>query len=142
MHPRLTPHRKTVLAILHKSSDHPAARQVFERALEASPKISQATVYNTLAYLVDEGLIRKFSLGSALDRYEAITDRHDHVVCRECNQIIDVNLKSSLQAFKIPVPAGFWIEDISVTVTGLCHKCKNKIVSHRTEKRQNSAVEM
>lgn len=126
IHLRLTTHRQTVLSIIQSSTDHPTARQIFERVIRVSPQISQATVYNTLSFLVNKGLIQRFNLGSDLDRYEATTERHDHVVCKSCGKIVDVNMNSAFKTFKIPVPAGFWIDNLTITVTGLCQKCKTK----------------
>lgn len=59
----ITAHRQAVLDVIKASKDHPTARMVFKRALKKSPKLSFATVYNSLKYLSEQGLIRQFQFG-------------------------------------------------------------------------------
>lgn len=51
-----------------------------------------ATVYNNLAQLYSDGLIRKVSVEGFPDRYDKMTP-HDHLVCRICGRLADIRFK-------------------------------------------------
>ncbi|HUS35016.1 MAG TPA: transcriptional repressor, partial [Verrucomicrobiae bacterium] len=47
----MTRQRQQVFDVVAESHDHPTAEQIFERAKNANPEISFATVYNCLSVL-------------------------------------------------------------------------------------------
>ena len=57
------------------------------------PGTSTPTVYATLELLVELGLVRKlcFDAGTAL--YDARTEPHQHVVCRHCGRVEDLDIE-------------------------------------------------
>jgi Fur family transcriptional regulator, peroxide stress response regulator len=121
----LTTHRQTVLEVVKESTDHPTARTVFERALIRSPKLSFATVYNALKYLVDQGMIRAVNFGEESMRYDAMLERHDHLICRKCLSVLDVtNIEPPQIGTDFPKPKGFKVEEISFQLIGLCDNCQ------------------
>jgi Fur family peroxide stress response transcriptional regulator len=127
MREQLTSHRQTVLAVVKASKDHPTARQVFERAVAKSPRLSFATVYNSLKYLTANGLIRQVSFGEEAVRYDAILSRHDHLICRKCQRVDDLtSLTPPRPGTDFPSPTGFKIEEISVQIMGLCQNCQQE----------------
>lgn len=127
MEPSLTPHRKTVLGIVRASADHPSARQVFQRVLKKDPGLSQATVYNSLNFLTDGGFLRKVGSDEEGVRYDGMLARHDHLVCRQCGRIEDIDLSAALKSKqKLPRLAHFQAEEISLRVTGLCRNCRRQ----------------
>src|ERR1041385_1391658 len=86
----LTRQRSLVLDVVRTPDEHPTATEVFERARETMPGISFATVYNSLRYLKEAGLIREIaSFGKSPSRYDSETYRHDHAVCSECGRLVD-----------------------------------------------------
>jgi Fur family peroxide stress response transcriptional regulator len=120
----LTAHRQTVLEVVKTSHDHPTARMVFERALKRAPKLSFATVYNSLKYLAEQGRVRQFNFGQDSARYDGMLGRHDHLICRKCGKVEDFNRISPPKAgTDFTVPKGFKVEELSIQITGLCDKC-------------------
>src|ERR1700754_3720261 len=90
---RLTPRRRAVLDVLRGATDHPTAADVYDRVRVVSPGIGAATVYRTLGLLVEAGLALELNLGDGVAaRYDANTQRHDHVVCDGCGQAVDIDL--------------------------------------------------
>ena len=76
--PVLTRQRKAVLDVVRAGDTHPTAAEIFEQARKAMPAISFATVYNSLRYLKQAGLVREVAFGNGASRYDRETDRHDH----------------------------------------------------------------
>lgn len=76
----LTPQRDAVLQAVRASQAHLTASEVYESARKIWPSISYATVYNSLRYLKDGGLIGEIQFGNGASCYGAMTDRHDHAL--------------------------------------------------------------
>lgn len=121
---QLTSHRKTVFDVVKASMDHPTARQVFDRAIQKSPRLSFATVYNSLKYLSDHGLIKQVSFGEDYVRYDGMLNRHDHLFCRNCHQVADLMDLAIPPTSNFSLPLGFKVEEVSLKITGLCQDCQ------------------
>lgn len=120
----LTRQRQAVLQVIRDADAHLTANEVFEDARRLLPGISFATVYNSLRYLKQEGLIGEVSFGNDASRYDRNLTRHDHAICRECEKLVDLDLRipSSLlkEAAKL---SKFEAESIELTLRGLCPDC-------------------
>ena len=87
----MTKYAKKILEIVESSNDHLTAEQIFMQLRETYPTVVLATVYNNLNRLWEENRIRKVSLEGMADRYDR-TRRHDHIVCKKCGRLLDVDL--------------------------------------------------
>ena len=119
----LTKHRETVLTVVQSSKDHPTARQVFDRSLKRDPRLSMATVYNSLNFLTEGGYVRRLDSGEDGTRYDGILAQHDHLICRQCGKIEDVDLLPSERA-RFSTLSNFHVEEVSLRITGLCVRCR------------------
>lgn len=85
---RCTDQRVQIFESLAACKSHPTAEQLHRMVAERSPRISLATVYNTLDALCRAGLCRRIpSEGGA--RYDADTCDHLHIVTDD-GRLIDV----------------------------------------------------
>ncbi|OHV35903.1 MULTISPECIES: Fur family transcriptional regulator [Pseudofrankia] len=122
---RLTPQRAAVLAVLRAAHDHPTASEVYERVRAVAPGIGSATVYRSLALLVDTGHALELNLGAGVAaRYDANTDRHDHAVCDRCGRAVDIDhpIPRGMVA-EIARNSGFSITGYDLQFRGLCPEC-------------------
>ncbi|NCN10971.1 MAG: transcriptional repressor [Leptospira sp.] len=115
----LTKHRELILQNLQDRRDHPTAKMVFDGTKDSVKKISFATVYNSLEYLVERGLVKKLNIDSDSARYDAILDAHSHLICSDCGKIIDI------PALKLEGDGdfeeyNFQAKEISINVVGVC----------------------
>jgi Fe2+ or Zn2+ uptake regulation protein len=125
MENKLTPHRQVVLEVLKASQNHPTAREVFEASAKLSPKLSFATVYNALKYLTEAGLVRLIRFGDDAVRYDPMTERHDHLICRGCGSIFDaMGIPAPALPSAFALPEGFEVEEITVQFQGTCGRCR------------------
>lgn len=126
--PGLTRQRRLVLDLVRTEDEHPTAAEVFEQASRAMPGISFATVYNSLRYLKDAGIIREIaSFGKSPSRYDSETYRHDHAVCSECGRLVDFDLPGTVELMRSAARASrFKAESVHLTLVGLCPKCRAK----------------
>ena len=84
---RLTPQRLLVLDALHGADGHQTAEAIFEQVRARYPYVNLATVYRTLNWLRDRGLITETDLGGGQTEYEALGERrHHHLICLGCGE--------------------------------------------------------
>lgn len=121
----LTKQRQCVLRVIYDSEKHLSANEVFAGARAIMPGISFATVYNSLRYLKNEGLIGEVQFGSGAHRYDRNLTRHDHAVCIECGAIVDLKLALPPHVFERAAElTDFEAQSIELTVRGRCPKCR------------------
>ena len=123
----VTVQRRAVFAELAGRRDHPTADQVYDSCRGQVPGLSRTTVYRVLDTLVGAGLARKVQHAGGVVRFDAMTERHHHLVCEGCSRLVDLE-DSVVPPLRIPEVAGtgFRITDYSVSFTGLCPACAKK----------------
>jgi Fur family peroxide stress response transcriptional regulator len=123
----LTPQRRTVFEVIRESENHLTASEIFEAARRRRPSISYATVYNSLRYLKEAGLIDEISFGNGASRYDRVTKRHDHALCTCCGKLVDLELNVTDELMRSAARRSrFKPESLHVTLRGLCPDCRSK----------------
>jgi len=123
----LTPQRQVVLQVVRGTEAHLTAAEIYDAARALLPSISFATVYNSLRYLRDEGLISEITFGNAASRYDRETGRHDHAVCTECGRLTDFDLDETAALLKLAARRSkFKPQSVHLTLYGLCPDCAAK----------------
>jgi Fur family peroxide stress response transcriptional regulator len=123
----LTPQREAVLRVVNESTEHLTANEIYEAARRLLPTISFATVYNSLKYLREAGLVREINFGKASSRYDRETARHDHAVCTRCDKLVDFDLaETPLLVRAAARRSRFKPESIHLTLLGICPECQAK----------------
>ncbi|MGH9948191.1 MAG: Fur family transcriptional regulator [Pyrinomonadaceae bacterium] len=122
-----TKQRQAVLRVIRESDVHLTANEVFENAKRLLPGISFATVYNSLRYLKNEGLIGEVRFGTDAARYDRKLTRHDHAICTSCEKLVDLELSIPDGLFKVAAKRSkFKPESIELTLHGLCPECSKQ----------------
>lgn len=121
---RLTKHRQSVLQVIRESDKHLTANEVFDDARRLLPGISFATVYNSLRYLKNEGLIGEIQFGTEAKLYDRKLMRHDHAICNSCGKLVDLELSLPDGLLKAAATLSkFEAASIELTLRGLCPEC-------------------
>ena len=122
---KLTPQREAVFQVILGREDHPTANEIFEAARKRLPSISYATVYNSLKYLKEAGLVHEIRFGDSASRYDGITDRHDHAICNKCGKLVDFELPQIAPLMQAAArKSGFKPDSVHLTLRGLCADCR------------------
>jgi Fur family transcriptional regulator, peroxide stress response regulator len=125
--PVLTRQRKVVLDVIQSGDTHPTAAEIFAAARQAMPSISFATVYNSLRYLKQAGLVREVAFGNGASRYDRETERHDHAICSACGTLVDFDLPGTVELIRSAARAArFKAESVHLTLVGLCPNCRER----------------
>jgi Fur family peroxide stress response transcriptional regulator len=121
----LTPQREAILQVIRESENHMTASEIFEAARRVLPSISYATVYNSLKYLKEAGLVHEISFGNGASRYDRETERHDHALCTSCGKLVDFDLTVTSDLVRAAVrKTRFKPESLHLTLRGLCPDCR------------------
>ena len=88
---RMTRERRAILEEMLAVRGHFDADQLLMIFRRKGRPVSRATLYRTLARLVDAGLVHKIEMARGQARYESMFGRHhhDHLVCLSCGDIIE-----------------------------------------------------
>jgi Fur family transcriptional regulator, peroxide stress response regulator len=122
---RLTPQRRAVLDVVTESGDHPTAAQILDRVRRRVEGVGPATVYRTLALLVETGQVAELRLveGQAL-RYDHTVHRHDHLVCTGCGLVEDTHVQLDAGALaELTRKTSFTVAGYDVQLHGSCARC-------------------
>ena len=88
--------------------------------------ISRQAVFDTLGVLTDRGLIRRIQPARSAARYEdRVDDNHHHLVCRDCDRVVDVDCAAGHRpCLDVDDDFGFEIDEAEVIYWGLCPGCR------------------
>lgn len=121
---RLTRQRQLILDILKKDFSHPSAEDIYAKVRQKLPKISLATVYRNLNFLVNMGLAREIVIPGGANRFDGHMKDHDHFVCNVCKKIYNVP-KYPLEKSYLP-NKDYQIGNFKLDLFGVCAACKDK----------------
>jgi Fe2+ or Zn2+ uptake regulation protein len=126
---RMTNQRRLILETLAYCTDHPTAVEIFTRARKEDPDLNLSTVYRTMRWLEQGGLVngRLFENERRQERFDPVEDKnrgHCHFRCRICNKIIEFPaplLEQIERDFAVQHEAQ--IESMSLVLYGVCREC-------------------
>lgn len=122
---RLTPQREIILDAVCVAGTHTSFDEIWARVQEMSPAIDRSTVYRTLDFLTEQGIVLRADLGHGHILYEiAHTTPHHHLVCRRCGAVADLSNDVVRDFFgRIEHQHGFTSHMDHLVVHGLCKMC-------------------
>jgi Fe2+ or Zn2+ uptake regulation protein len=122
---KMTPQRRAIADFLQSAHHHPTADEILQAVNRKFPMTSRATVYNTLKWLKEEGMVKEVFEGGHV-RFDPNTGSHHHFVCRKCGKVEDVD-RELVGGMKLgSLSGGQKVELFEVTLRGLCADCQKK----------------
>jgi len=117
----MTSQRMAILHVLHHSDAHLSPVEVYKQAQAELPSLTEPTVYRTLEFLADNGLVRPSYSASGHLTYEIAGDEHHHMICRDCKDELEVDhiMLESLYRL-LEETGGYRSIDSYVTFFGIC----------------------
>ena len=124
----LTVQRRDIFKAVLQRDDHPTADQIHDAVKDRIPGLSRTTVYRVLETLVELGVIRRLHHPGGTARFDGKVHRHHHLICRSCQEVIDIETKRFDKLKLAPSQQhGFEIEDFTVHFVGICSECRLKM---------------
>lgn len=119
---KVTSHRLNILKYLDEHFDHPPAEKIYSDLKIETPSLSKTTVYNALETLEKKGIIMVLTICGAENRYDIKNTMHHHFLCRNCGNIIDIDI-SCPNIEKIKKSYGHKIDEVHGYFKGVCKYC-------------------
>lgn len=121
---RMTPQRMAILHVLRHAGTHLTPSEVYKLARQEFPRITEPTVYRTLDFLVQNGLVHPSHAGNGHFSYQIAGEDHHHVICRVCKSEIEVEHTVLQNLYRVLEQAsGYRNIDSHLTFFGVCPDC-------------------
>jgi len=119
--------RDLIVNVFLRQEGHLSADHLVDLIKREDQKISRATVYRTLQWMVDAGIARKVDFGEGRFRFEHSYrhPRHFHLICKSCNQTFEF-LSSDIESLIEEVAAArrFAARQSVLQIYGTCEACQ------------------
>ena len=132
---RMTRQRSIILEELRKIDSHPSADEIYEIVRQRMPRISLGTVYRNLEILAEQGEIQKLESGSSLKRFDGTPEKHYHIRCVCCDQIVDAPVGPLIKTKDdIHRSTDYKIIGHRFEFIGVCPECSEKTIAPGLER--------
>ena len=93
---------------------------------EAEPRLGRATVYRSVEWLVERGLLDRVEFADGTHHYRVCGDgHHHHLTCTQCHQVVEIEIcLPEEQLHTIGTEKNFSIEGHSISLFGRCAACR------------------
>src|SRR6476661_6916033 len=119
--------RDLIVNVFLRQEGHLTADDLVDLIKREDQRISRATVYRTLQWMVDAGIARKVDFGEGRFRFEHSYrhPRHFHLICKTCNRSFEF-LSSDIEALLEEVAAArnFTARQSVLQIYGECESCR------------------
>jgi len=88
-HHKKTKQRDFILQELKRQNGHFTLEKFTDEIRKKKPKIGSVTVYRTLKFLSEKGILEILELPDGTKKFELQKGHHDHILCEKCNSIIE-----------------------------------------------------
>jgi Fur family ferric uptake transcriptional regulator len=119
--------REQIVNVFLRQEGHLSADDLVDLIRREDHRISRATVYRTLQWMVDAGIARKVDFGEGRFRFEHSyrQPRHFHLICKSCSRSFEF-LSSDIEALieEISTARSFTASQSVVQIYGTCDECR------------------
>jgi Fur family transcriptional regulator, ferric uptake regulator len=127
---RRTPQRDAILDAFLSTTRHVSAQELFDLVRQHDNSIGYATVARTLNLMVESGISWIVDFNDGVRRYDHKFGcmRHDHIICMECHNCVEV-FDESLERIKRQLAErfGYTPKYAKLDIFGLCPTCRGRI---------------
>jgi Fur family transcriptional regulator, ferric uptake regulator len=119
--------RDFIVQVFLRQEGHIAADELVDLIRAEDARISRATIYRTLQWMVDAGIARKVDFGEGRYRFEHSYrhPRHFHLICKSCSQSYEF-LSSDIEALieEVAEARDFAARQSVLQIYGTCVNCQ------------------
>jgi Fur family ferric uptake transcriptional regulator len=119
--------REQIVNVFLRQDGHLSADDLVDLIRREDQRVSRATVYRTLQWMVDAGIARKVDFGEGRFRFEQSyrQPRHFHLICKTCSSSFEF-LSSDIEALveEVSGARGFTATQSVVQIYGTCEACR------------------
>ena len=120
----MTRQRALILELLHSTSGHLTADEIFALARQRMPSIARGAVYGDLKRREQDREIARLEMPAGPDRYDRTTAPHGHLYCDGCQKLTDIPVVGLVRELEAAI--GTEVRSYQLTVHYLCPDCRRK----------------
>jgi Fur family ferric uptake transcriptional regulator len=130
---RFTEQQRNLVRYIFSQHEHFDAEQLIDDMKRAGFQVSRATIYRTLAKLVDAGLLRRLEVGPRMYyEHDYGYPQHEHLQCGKCGKMIEFqcpDVERAIQA--VCREHHFQASGHTFIIRGICAECNRARVPKR-----------
>jgi Fur family transcriptional regulator, ferric uptake regulator len=130
---RYTDQQRDMVRFIFAQHNHFDAEQLIEEMKHAGFPVSRATIYRTLAKLVDAGLLRRLELGPRMFyEHDYGYPQHEHMYCQKCGKVLefqDATLDELIR--EVCRQHNFQTHGHTFIIRGICQECNRARMTKR-----------
>ncbi len=130
---RYTEQQRDMVQYIFAQHNHFDAEQLIDDMKRAGFRVSRATVYRTLAKLVDAGLLRRLELGPRMFyEHDYGYPQHEHMYCQKCGKVIEFPSAAMDNIIRdVCQEHNFQTNGHTFIIRGICDECNRARVTKR-----------
>jgi Fur family ferric uptake transcriptional regulator len=130
---RYTDQQRDMVRYIFSEHHHFDAEQLIDAMKKAGFGVSRATVYRTLAKLVDAGLLRRLEVGPRMYyEHDYGYPQHEHMHCEQCGKMIEFQCPALEAAIRdVSRQHQFTSSGHTFIIRGVCAECSRSRVRKR-----------
>jgi Fur family ferric uptake transcriptional regulator len=130
---RYTDQQRDMVRFIFGRHNHFEAEQLIDDLKRAGFRVSRATIYRTLAKLVDAGLLRRLEVGPrTFYEHDYGYPQHEHLYCQHCGQMIEFqNSAIEIIVREMARQHNFQATGHTFLIQGICAACNRARVTKR-----------
>ncbi|MGD8375013.1 MAG: transcriptional repressor [Acidobacteriota bacterium] len=123
---KITAERLAIARAVAGREGHFDVDSLLQDLRERKVRASRATIYRTLAHLLEAGLVHRVTASGGVPLYESMAGRghHHHMVCLGCGALLEFS-DGPLEELQRTVCErnGFRMTDHTLRIEGYCRRC-------------------
>ena len=122
----MTTPRKAILDSLSHFRKPMTAQEIYSYLKTKGIKVDLASIYRNLHFLPKIKPVQEYEFGDGTKRYELVkeNEHHHHLICNNCGEVEDIEMKEKELMDKVQTKSNFKIERHSLEFFGLCLNCQ------------------
>ena len=123
---KATPQRIAISRFVLRNRNHPTVQEVYNEVRQTYPTVSLATVYKTLNFLSELGLVQELPFLHGETRFDSYVEPHVNLVCHRCGKVNDLENRLAREVVtRIANTTKFTPTGQRLDVYGLCQRCRS-----------------
>ncbi len=119
---KVTPQRLSIVEELYLNG-HMNIDQIYKSLLKKFPSVSLATIYKNINSMLEICFLNEVKIPNKKNVYELTKAKHSHIVCTQCDHIMDINLDLSELCTEAKSISKYDIKESSIIFNGICPDC-------------------
>jgi len=119
----VTPQRLEIVNVL-SSYGHLNVDKLYALLKSTFPSISLATVYKNINTMIEKNFLSEVKLQNQKNVYELAKETHSHIMCIECEEILDISIDISSFFKEVTTKSNYNLTSSNIVFNGVCQKCQ------------------